>query len=88
MTAKLDIYNRLNAMDNKSLHVWFYFLIIMSPSVRAGKVSRHNFSRALARQTNLIIMKCVTDVTYRPIMFLFANMQAADLVSDLHFSSL
>lgn len=45
----------------------------MSPSVRAGKVSRRNFSRALARQTILIIVKYVTEVTYRPIVFLVVN---------------
>jgi len=55
----------------------------MSPGV-AGKISRCSFSRALARQTILIIMKCATDVTYRPIVFL-VNVQAADLISGLHF---
>lgn len=57
----------------------------MSPGVRAGKISRRSFSRALARQTILIIMKCATDVTYRPIVFL-VNVQATDLISGLHFS--
>lgn len=41
----------------------------MSSSARAGKASR-NFSRALARQTILSIIKCATGVTYRPIVFL------------------
>lgn len=69
-----------------NLCIRFYFLIMMSSSVPAGKVS-HNFSRALARQTILIFMKCATDVTYRPIVFLVANVQATDLISNLHFSS-
>lgn len=73
--------------DNKSLYIRFYFLIMMSSSMPAGKVSRRNFSPALVRQTILIFMKCATGVTYRPIVFLVANVQAADLISNLHFSS-
>lgn len=56
----------------------------MSPGVRAGKASRRNFSRALARKTILIVMKRATDVTYR---YSWLPMCKRDLISGLHFSS-
>lgn len=34
-----------------------------------------------------LLWNATTDVTYRPIVFPVANVRAADLISDLHFSS-